>query len=43
MVDMSNLANQDGKTTEEKLQEQIAGDDVELIFVKEGDNSPFWV
>ena len=36
MVDMSSLANTDGQTTEEKLQNQIAGDDVQLIFKMEG-------
>ena len=42
MVDMSNLANKDGKTTEEKLQEEIAGSDVLLIFTKQGEETPFW-
>ena len=36
MVDMSGLANTDGQTTEEKLQNAIAGDDVQLIFKMEG-------
>ena len=42
MVDVKGLSNQDGKTTEEKLQEQIAGDDVLMIFTKEGEDQPFW-
>ena len=42
MVDMTGLANQDGKTTEEKLQEEIAGDDVLLHFDMDGEKAPFW-
>lgn len=34
MVDMTAFANTDGKTTEEKLQDEIAGSDVLLIFRK---------
>ena len=41
MVDMSGLANTDGRTTEEKLQDQIAGDDVELLFKMEGQEEVF--
>lgn len=29
---MTAFANTDGKTTEEKLQDEIAGDDVMLVF-----------
>jgi hypothetical protein len=32
MVDMTAFANTDGKTTEEKLQDEIAGKDINLIF-----------
>ena len=32
MVDMTAFANTDGKTTEEKLQDEIAGDNVLLTF-----------
>ena len=32
MVDMTAFANTDGKSTEEKLQNDIAGDDVLLDF-----------
>jgi hypothetical protein len=32
MVDMKAFANTDGKTTEEKLQDEIAGDNVLLTF-----------
>jgi hypothetical protein len=32
MVDMTAFANTDGKTTEEKLQDEIAGDNVMLVF-----------
>ena len=32
MVDMTAFANPDGKTTEEKLQDEIAGEDVLLVF-----------
>lgn len=32
MVDMTPFANTDGKTTEEKLQDEIAGDNVLLVF-----------
>lgn len=32
MVDMTAFANTDGKTTEEKLQDEIAGSDINLIF-----------
>lgn len=42
MVDMSGLANTDGQTTEEKLQAQIAGDDVLLKFRMEGQDSVFF-
>ena len=39
---MSSLANTDGQTTEEKLQNQIAGDDVQLIFKMEGQGDSFF-
>lgn len=42
MVDMSGLANTDGQTTEEKLQAQIAGDDVQLHFKMDGSNDVFF-
>lgn len=42
MVDMSGFANTDGKTTEEKLQAEIAGDDVLLKFVHEGQAESFF-
>jgi hypothetical protein len=32
MVDMTAFENKDGKTTEEKLQDEIAGSDVMLVF-----------
>lgn len=32
MVDMTAFANTDGKTTEEKLQDEIAGENVNLVF-----------
>jgi len=31
-MDFSNLGNKDGKTTEEKIQDEIAGDTINLIF-----------
>mmetsp|Transcript_41052 Transcript_41052/g.53825 ORF Transcript_41052/g.53825 Transcript_41052/m.53825 type:complete len:130 (+) Transcript_41052:49-438(+) len=42
MVDMSGLANTDGQTTEEKLQNAIAGDDIELLFKREGQEEVFF-
>ena len=42
MVDMTGLANTDGQTTEEKLQNAIAGDDVHLIFKMEGTEEVFF-
>jgi len=42
MVDMSACANTDGQTTEEKLQNAIAGDDVELLFKMEGQDEVFF-
>lgn len=36
MVDMSGLVNKDGVTTEEKLQNELAGDDIQLTFKMEG-------
>ena len=41
MVDMSGLANTDGQTTEEKLQNAIAGDDVALNFKMMGSDEVF--
>lgn len=42
MVDMKQFANTDGKTTEEKLQDEIAGDTILLVFVKKGEDTPFF-
>ena len=42
MVDMSGLANTDGQTTEEKLQNQIAGDDIQLFFKMQGSDEVFF-
>ena len=44
MVDFTSLANTDGKTTEEKLQDEIAGDDVLLVFTRQDqpDAGPFF-
>ena len=42
MVDMKQFENTDGKTTEEKLQDEIAGDNIHLIFIKEGEDAPFF-
>ena len=39
---MTALANTDGKTTEEKLQEELAGDDVLLYFKMEGQEEKFF-
>lgn len=39
---MSGLANTDGQTTEEKLQNQIAGDDVQVFFKMEGSDEVFF-
>ena len=39
---MSACANTDGQTTEEKLQNAIAGDDVELLFKMEGQDEVFF-
>ena len=41
-MDFSNLGNQDGKTTEEKIQDEIAGDTINLIFQRADQNEPFW-
>lgn len=32
MVDMTAFANKDGRTTEEKLQDEIAGSEIPLVF-----------
>jgi len=42
MVDMTALANTDGQTTEEKLQNAIAGDDVQLFFKMENSDEIFF-
>ena len=39
---MTALANTDGQTTEEKLQNAIAGDDVQLLFKMEGSDEVFY-
>lgn len=42
MVDMSGLANTDGVTTEERLQNAIAGDDIQLFFKRDGSDEVFF-
>ena len=41
-MDFSNLGNQDGRTTEEKIQDEIAGDSILLTFQRTDQNAPFW-
>ena len=42
MVDFSGLANTDGQTTEEKLQQAIGGDHIQLFFKMEGQDDVFY-
>ena len=42
MVDMSGLANTTGETTEERLQNEIAGDSIQLYFKMQGTEEVFF-